>query len=137
MTHGSFYLWGGYIGLIVVHATGSLVLAALAGSLAIALLGVLMERFLLRRFHLQELPQTLLTFGFLFIFSDLAILIWGGNPQTMPKPAMFSSVGSTRRVLLSLLSLVHHRLRLRCCCSALVDPGRHAHWRDAARRRGR
>jgi branched-chain amino acid transport system permease protein len=90
LTHGSFYLLGGYIGLVVVHSTGSFVLAVLAGSLAIAVIGVLMERFLLRRFHLQELPQTLLTFGFLFIFSDLAILIWGGNPQTMPKPAMFA-----------------------------------------------
>jgi len=90
LTHGSFYLLGGYIGLVVVHSTGSFVFAVLAGSLAIAIIGVLMERFLLRRFHLQELPQTLLTFGFLFIFSDLAMLIWGGNPQTMPKPAMFS-----------------------------------------------
>ena len=90
LTHGSFYLLGGYIGLAVVHFTGSLLLAVLVGSLSIALLGALMERFLLRRFHLQELPQTLLTFGFLFIFSDLAIVIWGGNPQTMPKPAMFS-----------------------------------------------
>jgi branched-chain amino acid transport system permease protein len=91
LTHGSFYLLGGYIGLAVVHATGSFVLAVLVGCLAIAIVGVLMERFFLRRFHLQELPQTLLTFGFLFIFSDLAMLIWGGNPQTMPKPAMFST----------------------------------------------
>jgi branched-chain amino acid transport system permease protein len=90
LTHGSFYLLGGYVGLFVVHSTGSFVLAVLAGSLAIALVGVLMERFLLRRFYLQELPQTLLTFGFLFIFSDLAMLIWGGNPQTMPKPSMFA-----------------------------------------------
>jgi branched-chain amino acid transport system permease protein len=90
LTHGSFYLWGGYIGLMVMHSTGSLVLAAVTGSLAIALLGVFMERFLLRRFHLQELPQTLLTFGVLFILSDLAIVTWGGNPQTMPKPAMLS-----------------------------------------------
>jgi branched-chain amino acid transport system permease protein len=50
-----------------------------------------MERFFLRRFHLQELPQALLTFGFLFIFSDLATVIWGSNPQTMPRPAMFST----------------------------------------------
>jgi branched-chain amino acid transport system permease protein len=86
LTHGSFYLFGGYIGLTVVHLTGSLFLAVIVGSLSMALLGVLMERFLLRRFHLQELPQTLITFGFLFILSDLAIVIWGGNPQTMPRP---------------------------------------------------
>ncbi len=91
LTHGSFYLLGGYIGLAVVHGTGSFILAALAGSLAIAMVGVVMERFFLRRFHLQELPQALVTFGFLFIFSDLATVIWGGNPETIPKPAMFQS----------------------------------------------
>ena len=53
------------------------------------LLGVVMERFLLRPLHLKEMPQTLLTFGLLFIFSDLAMLIWGGNPQTVPKPELF------------------------------------------------
>lgn len=90
LTHGSFYLWGGYVGLVVVRATGSLFLAALASGLVIAFVGVLMERFLLRRLHGQELSQTLLTFGFLFIFSDLAIFIWGGNPQTMPRPAVLS-----------------------------------------------
>src|ERR1700730_9585239 len=90
LTHGSFYLLGGYIGLAVMHKTGSFVLAVLAASCAIAFVGVIMERFFLRRVHLQELPQALLTFGFLFIFSDLATVIWGGNPQTMPKPAIFA-----------------------------------------------
>ncbi len=89
LTHGSFYLLGGYIGVAVVRTTGSFVLATLAGAFAIAVVGVVMERFFLRRFHLQELPQALLTFGFLFIFSDLAMVIWGSDPETMPKPALF------------------------------------------------
>jgi len=91
LTHGSFYLLGGYIGLVVVHKTGSFVLAVLGASCALAIVGVVMERFFLRRVHLQELPQALLTFGFLFIFSDLATVIWGSNPQTMPKPAIFGA----------------------------------------------
>lgn len=91
LTHGSFYLLGGYLGLLVLRRTGSFVLAVLAASLAIAVVGVVIERFFLRRFHLQELPQVLVTFGFLFIFSDLTTLIWGGNPQTMPKPEMFAN----------------------------------------------
>jgi branched-chain amino acid transport system permease protein len=78
------------VGLLVVRATGNLFLSALASGLAIAFIGALMERFLLRRLYRQELPQTLLTFGFLFIFSDLGIFIWGGNPQTIPRPAMLS-----------------------------------------------
>jgi branched-chain amino acid transport system permease protein len=90
LTHGSFYLLGGYFGLAVIHKTGSFVLAVLAASVAVAGIGIVMERFFLRRFHLEELPQALVTFGFLFIFSDLTTVIWGGDPQTMPKPDIFS-----------------------------------------------
>ena len=42
--------------------------------LLVALLGVVMERWFLRRFHMQELPQALLTFGFVFIIADLALV---------------------------------------------------------------
>jgi branched-chain amino acid transport system permease protein len=90
LTHGSFYLFGGYVGLTVLQYTGSFLLAVAAATLSVALVGILLERFFLRQFHLEELPQTLLTFGFLFIFADLALLIWGGNPQTLPKPALFA-----------------------------------------------
>lgn len=89
LTHGSFYLLGGYFGLAVINETGSFVLAVLAACLAVAGIGIVMERFFLRRFHLEELPQALVTFGFLFIFSDLATVVWGGDPQTMPKPDIF------------------------------------------------
>ena len=64
-----------------------------------------MERLLLRRLHLQELPQTLLTFGFLFIFSDLAIFYLGQNPQTMPKPPCSAS-----RFSLATSSILPYRL---------------------------
>ncbi len=89
LTHGSFYLVGGYIGLTVMQVTGSFVLALIAAVLAIALLGAIIERFFLRRFHLDELPQTLVTFGFLFIFSDLSLWIWGGNPLMLNVPHIF------------------------------------------------
>ena len=90
LAHGSYYLLGGYIGLTIMRATGSFTLAVLGGAVLVAILGAVMERFFLRRIQLQELPQTLLTFGFLFIFADLSMLIWGGNPETIPKPALFA-----------------------------------------------
>jgi branched-chain amino acid transport system permease protein len=91
LAHGSYYLLGGYLGLTVGRLTGSFILAVLAGSLVVAFLGILMERFFFRRFPKQELPQVLLGFGFLFIFADLALWIWGGNPETLPKPELFAS----------------------------------------------
>ncbi|HXP74106.1 MAG TPA: branched-chain amino acid ABC transporter permease [Stellaceae bacterium] len=90
LTHGSFYLVGGYIGLTVMQRTGSFALALLAAAAAIALLGAVIERFVLRRFHLDELPQTLLTFGFLFIFADLSLWIWGGDPVMVRQPRILA-----------------------------------------------
>src|SRR5262250_270686 len=89
LAHGSYYILGGYVGLAVVHATGSFVLAAVAATAVVTVVGVVMERFFLRRFPEQELPQALLTFGFLLIFADLSLWLWGGTPQTLPKPEIF------------------------------------------------
>lgn len=89
LTHGSFYLVGGYVGLSVMRLTGSFVLALVVAALLIALIGAAIERFFLRRFHLDELPQALLTFGFLFIFADLSLWIWGGDPIMLTMPAIF------------------------------------------------
>ena len=50
LAHGSYYILGGYVGLAVMHATGSFVLAALAATATVTVVGVLMERFFLRRF---------------------------------------------------------------------------------------
>jgi branched-chain amino acid transport system permease protein len=94
LTHGSFYLVGGYIGLTVVERTGSFVLAIVAAAVVIALAGIAIERFFLRRFHLDDLPQTLITFGFLFIFADMSLWLWGGDPLMMREPRIFT--GSLR-----------------------------------------
>ena len=55
LTHGSFYLLGGYIGLTVVQFTGSFLLAIVAATISVALIGVVLERFFLRRFHLETI----------------------------------------------------------------------------------
>lgn len=92
LAHGSFYLVGAYVGLTVSQLTHNFFVAALAGSLAVGLLGIVMQRTLLYRFYQQELAQVMVTFGFLFILADLSLWIWGGTPQNIPKPPMF--VGS-------------------------------------------
>src|SRR5256712_2675689 len=90
MTHGSYYLLGGYVGLTVIWRTGSFVLAILAGALAIALIGVCEWNAFLKRLSGQELGQVLTTMGFALIFQDLALVLWGGDPYTIPIPAALS-----------------------------------------------
>lgn len=90
LAHGSFYLVGGYVGLSVLNRTDSFALAALAACVVVPLLGIAIQRLFLSRLHNQELPQVLLTFGFIFILADLCLLIWGGTPQSLSKPSLFA-----------------------------------------------
>ncbi len=90
MTHGSYYLLGGYVGLTVIWRTGNFILAILAGALAIALVGLGEWNAFLRRLSGQELGQVLTTMGFALIFQDLGLVIWGGDPYTIPVPAALS-----------------------------------------------
>ena len=86
MTHGSYYLLGGYVALTVIWRTGSFALAILVGVLVISLIGVLQWNAFLRRLSGQELGQVLTTMGFALIFQDLALVIWGGDPYTIAVP---------------------------------------------------
>ena len=90
MTHGSYYLLGGYVGLTVIWRTGSFALAILGGALAIAIVGVAEWNTFLKRLSGQELGQVLTTMGFALIFQDLGLLIWGGDPYTIRAPAALS-----------------------------------------------
>jgi branched-chain amino acid transport system permease protein len=87
LAHGSYFMLGGYVGLSVAWRTGSFLASILAGAVAIGLVGVAMERLFLRRLPGQTLGQVLMTIGFALIFQDLALLIWGGDPYTIPVPA--------------------------------------------------
>ncbi len=94
LAHGSYFLLGGYVGLTTVWQTKSFPLALISGAVAVALIGVAMERLFLRRLKKQVLAQVLMTMGFALIFQDLALLIWGGDPYTIAVPAFLS--GSLR-----------------------------------------
>jgi branched-chain amino acid transport system permease protein len=92
LAHGSYFMLGGYVGLSVAWRTGSYVLALMVGALVVALVGIVMERAFLRRLPGQTLGQVLMTIGFALIFQDVALLIWGGDPYTIPVPAQLSGV---------------------------------------------
>src|SRR5574341_925741 len=90
MTHGSYYLLGGYVGLTVIWQKGHFVLAILTGALAVALIGVGEWNAFLKRLGGQELGQVLTTMGFALIFQDLALVLWGGDPHTIKIPAVLA-----------------------------------------------
>jgi branched-chain amino acid transport system permease protein len=93
LSHGSYFLLGGYVALTVIWTTGSWALAVPLAALAIAGVGLLMERIFLRPLGFDPLRQVLLTVGFAFLFQQAALDIWGGdNLDINPPPVLTTSV---------------------------------------------
>ena len=86
LAHGSYFLLGGYVALSVIWATGSWLLALPVAALAIALVGLVMERVFLRPLGFDPLRQVLLTIAFAFLFQQLALDIWGGDHLDITPP---------------------------------------------------
>jgi branched-chain amino acid transport system permease protein len=86
MAHGAYYLLGGYIGLTVTRLTGNFTLAIVAGGAAVAVLGLFIDRFLIRRVGENHLAQVLLTVGIAFVIGDVALWMWGGDNLKVPVP---------------------------------------------------
>jgi branched-chain amino acid transport system permease protein len=101
--HGALFSWGAYagFGLAVLldrrlgwaaspspAANVLLLLAALAAAAAAGLvLGVLLERVIVRPVYGQHLFQILITLGATIVLEELIRIVWGPNDQVMPVPA--------------------------------------------------
>ena len=90
LAHGSYFLLGSYVALTVIWTAGSWLLAIPVAALAIAAVGLLMERVFLRAVGSDPLRQVLLTFGFALLFQQAALDIWGGNNLEINPPAMLT-----------------------------------------------
>ncbi len=78
LAHGSLYLLGAYIGYEVAQRTGIWLLGVGAGTVAMAVVGLLMQVFIFRRLEGNELRQTLVTLGISIVAADLMLAIWTG-----------------------------------------------------------
>jgi branched-subunit amino acid ABC-type transport system permease component len=91
--HGSFYMLGAYMAYqcasFFVNSPNRFWWAVILASVSVALLGGLVERFLLRRlYHREELSQLLFTYALVLIFGDVAKIIWGVDQLSVSRPAV-------------------------------------------------
>ncbi len=101
--HGSFYMLGAYVAWQVVQWLAPMQgfwVAALAAACAVALLGVVVERVLLRWLYgREELYQLLMTYALVLILGDAAKAVWGTQQLSVSRPAIlaggFDALGTT------------------------------------------
>ncbi len=83
LSHGAYFLWGGYIALSVIWATGSWALSLPAAALAVAVIGLLMERLFLRSEGFAAARSAIIALG-VGVLVSLAVGRWGhffGTPR--------------------------------------------------------
>ena len=93
LAHGAMFMLGGYAGWVAWTYTGSFVVAVAAGSLFVAVVGILMERLVIRFFYQRpHEDQILVTFGIGVVFVEAVRFAFGSLSQRVPPPSMFTGI---------------------------------------------
>ncbi|MEJ2165110.1 MAG: branched-chain amino acid ABC transporter permease [Desulfobacterales bacterium] len=100
--HGALFAWGAYFGFSVFNLFnnwvqadtlslnfGVFLIATITAMAAVALLGILLERVIVRRVYGNHLFQILITFGATIVLVELIRVFWGPNDEVMPVPVTF------------------------------------------------
>jgi branched-chain amino acid transport system permease protein len=94
LAHGAMFMLGGYAGWLTFEYTGSFVAAVFGGALFVMIVGVIIERVIIRSFY--ERPhedQLLVTFGLGIVMVETVRYFFGSLSKAVPPPA--SLVGIT------------------------------------------
>ena len=87
LAHGAMFMLGGYAGWLAFTYTNSFIVAVIAGSLFVMLVGVVMERLIIRHFYNRpDEDQLLVTFGLGIVFVEAVRFIFGSLSKAVPAP---------------------------------------------------
>ena len=95
LAHGAMFMLGGYAGYAAYQATGSYLIAVLAGTLFMLVVGVAMERVIIRHFYARPLEdQLLVTFGLAICIVEIVRLVFSSQSMTVPPPTLLTGITS-------------------------------------------
>jgi branched-chain amino acid transport system permease protein len=93
LAHGAMFMLGGYAGWVAFQATGSFLIAVIAGALFLIVAGGLLELTIIRHFYARAPEEQLLvTFGIGVIIVELVRFAFGGLSKTVTPPAWTAGV---------------------------------------------
>ena len=100
--HGALFAWGAYAGFStfkvlnawvgadsVLKNFGAFFLGIAAAMVVVGVLGMVLERLIIRRVYGNHLFQILITFGATIVLVELIRVFWGPNDEVMPVPMTF------------------------------------------------
>jgi branched-chain amino acid transport system permease protein len=95
LAHGAMFMLGGYAGYVAYSYTESFIVAVIAGSAFVMVVGLVMERVIIRHFYGRpHEDQLLVTFGLSICFVEIVRFFFGSLSITVPAPKMFTGITS-------------------------------------------
>ena len=95
LAHGAMFMLGGYAGYVAFQASGSFIVAVIAGTLFMLAVGVLMERLIIRHFYGRpHEDQLLLTFGLSICIVEIVRFFFSSMSKTVPPPPPLAGITS-------------------------------------------
>ncbi|MFW2368883.1 MAG: branched-chain amino acid ABC transporter permease [Desulforhopalus sp.] len=93
--HGSLFMLGAYLCMHVMKYFDNFWIGLLLGPLCVVVIGVLVEKYLLKRVYIRDVSyQLLLTFAVLLILDDGVRMIWGSGYHIVEPPLLLSGIVS-------------------------------------------
>jgi len=87
LAHGAMFMLGGYAGWLTYSYTGSFIAGVVGGSLFVMIVGVVMERVVIRYFYSRpHEDQLLVTFGLGIVFVEAVRFLFGSLSKAVPAP---------------------------------------------------
>ena len=127
--HGALFAWGAYVGFSVfgmlrnwveadsvLQNFGVFFVAILAAMMSVAMLGIILEKVIVRRVYGNHLFQILITFGATIVLVELIRVFWGPNDEVMAVPFTF-------RGNWDLFDIIVERYRIVCIFIGIVVYG--------------
>src|SRR6478672_6554894 len=95
LAHGAMFMLGGYAGWVAYTYTSSFIAAVFAGSLFVMIVGVVVERGIIRYFYSRpHEDQLLVTFGLGIVFVEAVRFFFGSLSKAVPPPSLFQGITS-------------------------------------------
>ncbi len=93
LAHGAMFMLGGYAGWVAYTYTNSFIVAVVAGTLFVMLVGIVIERLVIRHFYSRPPEdQLLVTFGLGIVFVELVRFFFGSLSKSVPPPPLLTGI---------------------------------------------
>src|SRR5262245_3045263 len=87
LAHGAMFMLGGYAVWLAYSSTGSFIVAVFVGAIFVMIVGVVVERVIIRHFYKRpHEDQLLVTFGLGIVFVEAVRFFFGSLSKAVPPP---------------------------------------------------